>query len=79
MGPERILRLPTVKERTGKSRSSIYLDMEKGSFPTSVKIGLRSVGWTESSINAWIEDRVKQGQHGCEAPNEPNQNCTLGT
>jgi prophage regulatory protein len=79
MTPERILKLPSVKERTGKSRSSIYLDMANGSFPSSVKIGQRSVGWTESSINAWIEDRVKQGQHGCEVPNEYNRNCTIST
>ncbi len=70
MVSERILRLPTVKQKTGKSRSSIYFDMANGSFPLSVKIGQRSVGWTESSINTWIEQRVKQGQKEWGTPNE---------
>lgn len=30
---ERLLRLPSVKSRTGKSRSSIYFDMSEGTFP----------------------------------------------
>jgi len=59
---EKVLRLPAVQEKTGKSRSSIYLAIANGAFPNPIKLGQRSVGWTESSINAWIEQRVKQSQ-----------------
>lgn len=59
--PDVILRLPEVKRRTGKSRSSIYLDISKGIFPQSITIGSRSVGWLESDIQQWIDMRKKGG------------------
>lgn len=34
-----ILRLPTVKARTGLSRSTIYLHVADGSFPRPVSLG----------------------------------------
>lgn len=42
---KKFLRLPAVKEKTGKSRSSLYLMMYKGEFPRPrpIKLGERSV------------------------------------
>ena len=54
----RILRLPTVKARTGLSRSTIYSRISDGNFVRPVKIGPRSVGWLESEIEAWIQSQV---------------------
>jgi len=54
-----ILRLPEVKNRTGLSRSTIYLRLNNGSFPRPIKLGERSVGWLESDINDWITGRVQ--------------------
>ncbi|HEY4011369.1 MAG TPA: AlpA family transcriptional regulator [Acidobacteriaceae bacterium] len=51
---EFILRLTGVKERTGLSRSSIYLKINQKTFPKPVALGARAVGWRESDINAWI-------------------------
>lgn len=56
---EAILRLPTVKSRTGLSRSSIYAKVRTGEFPKPVAIGMRSVGWMESEIQQWITDCIK--------------------
>lgn len=54
----KILRLREVKEMTGLSRSTIYLEISKGKFPRQVKLtGARSVGWHESAIIQWIESR----------------------
>lgn len=36
-----ILRLPAVKARTGLSRSTIYLRISEGSFPSPVSLGGR--------------------------------------
>lgn len=55
----RILRLPEVKKLTGLSRSSIYAYIQKGLFPQCVNLGARSVGWLETEIIAWIENRVR--------------------
>lgn len=53
----RILRRPEVEARTGLKRSSLYQMMADGEFPPSVKLGKRAVGWTDSSISAWLESR----------------------
>jgi prophage regulatory protein len=58
----RVLRLKAVQGRTGLSRSSIYLKMSNNTFPTSIKLGLRGVGWLEDEVNAWIKDRVQQSR-----------------
>lgn len=54
---KRILRLPEVMTRTGLSRSTIYAYMGVKSFPKSIALGVRSVGWLESDIDAWIEQK----------------------
>ncbi|MEG3145676.1 AlpA family phage regulatory protein [Sphingomonas sp. RT2P30] len=54
--PDRILRLKTVLDRTGLSRSTLYRKMEAGTFPDRVKIAARCAGWRESAVNAWIRD-----------------------
>ena len=55
----KILRLPEVKERTGLSRSTIYLRMSKGNFPTAISLGDRAIGWLETEINDWISSHIK--------------------
>jgi prophage regulatory protein len=57
-----VLRLPVVQHRTGRSRTSIYNDIKAGTFPSPIKLGARSVGWVESTINQWIEERATASQ-----------------
>lgn len=57
---ERFLRLADVMERTGLSRSFIYLSISQGTFPPNVNLGPRCVGWLESEIDAWMQDRIGQ-------------------
>lgn len=54
-----ILRLPAVIERTGLSRSTIYLRVSQGSFPKPVSLGERAVGWLESEIQTWLQCRIE--------------------
>ena len=53
-----ILRLPKVKVRTGLSRSTIYLRISEGTFPSPIRLGSRAVGWLESEIDNWLEERI---------------------
>lgn len=53
-----ILRLPTVKARTGLSRSTLYLRIAEGRFPAPVSLGGRAVGWLDTEIDAWLAERV---------------------
>lgn len=55
---KKIIRLPEVKIKTGLSRSSIYLRISKGIFPASISLGDRAVGWLESDIEQWLDERI---------------------
>ena len=57
-----ILRLPAVKERTGLSRSTIYLRMTNKEFPLPISLGGRSVGWLEQDIDEWIVTRIEESR-----------------
>jgi len=54
--PDRILRLDTVLDRTGLSRSTLYRKIQTGSFPRQVKIAARCAGWRESAVNVWLRN-----------------------
>jgi len=58
----KILRLPVIKELTGLSRSSIYLRISKGEFPSSISLGGRAVGWLESDIESWLDEKISSSQ-----------------
>lgn len=55
---DRIIRLRTVLECTGLSRSTVYRKITEGTFPPQIKLGVHGAGWHESAINAWIADPV---------------------
>ena len=58
----RILRLPTVKARTGLSRSTIYLRISKGHFPRPVSLGGRAVGWIEAEVHDWLMSKIEESR-----------------
>ncbi|WP_236621620.1 helix-turn-helix transcriptional regulator [Asticcacaulis benevestitus] len=53
---DRIIRLKTVLDRTGLSRSTLYRKITEGTFPSQLKISVHGAGWRESSVNQWIAD-----------------------
>ena len=57
-----ICRLPEVMARTGLSRSTIYNLVSKGKFPSQINLGPRAVGWVESEIVDWIEERIDESR-----------------
>jgi len=61
---QNILRLPAVKARTGLSRSSIYLRVSEGRFPKPINLGPRAVGWLESEVAEWLEQRIAESRRG---------------
>jgi prophage regulatory protein len=54
----RFLRLRSVLERTGLTRSTAYQLIKANDFPTPVNIGPRAVGWVEDEIDDWIDHRI---------------------
>ena len=59
---ERIIRLRTVLDRTGLSRSTVYRKIADGTFPAQVRISVHGAGWHESAINEWIADPMAYGR-----------------
>lgn len=54
----KIARRKQVESRTGLSRSSIYAAMAAGTFPKPIRLGAQSVGWLESDLNRWLNERI---------------------
>lgn len=54
-----ILRLPAVKQRTGLSRSTLYLRISQGTFPRSIDLGGRAVGWVQAEVEEWIARQIE--------------------
>ena len=61
----KFLKLPEVRNRTGKSRSSIYQGVKDGTFPKQIKIGgPRAVGWIESEIEDYLQACIEASRSG---------------
>jgi prophage regulatory protein len=56
----RILRKPKVLDRVGFSDQQLLNLEARGEFPRRIQTGLRSVGWLEHEIDAWIGERMRQ-------------------
>ena len=56
----KIIRLKTVLNMTGLSRSTIYDYMARGIFPRQISLGENSRGWIEKEVNEWIDIRISE-------------------
>lgn len=54
---ESLLRIASVIERTGLSRSGVYAGMMAGTFPRSLKRASTPL-WIESEVQAWIDQQI---------------------
>jgi len=57
-----LIRLSEVQRRTGYSKAWIYRLISQKRFPASIKLGIRSVAFIESEIDAWIEQRINESR-----------------
>lgn len=66
--PIRIVRIKTVIQMTGLSRSTIYEKINPKSpyheptFPVPISLGASAVGWVEHEVQAWINQRIQDRQ-----------------
>jgi prophage regulatory protein len=54
----KLIRLKSVLSRTGLTRSTLYLMMERNEFPRPLKIAERCVAWPENEIDGWIDSKI---------------------
>lgn len=62
LAQQRIIRRKVVEDKTGLSRSSIYLFISKGKFPAPISLGEKAVGWVESEVDSWVNQRIEQSR-----------------
>jgi prophage regulatory protein len=64
---DRILRIGTVLQKTGLTRSTLYRKIQRGEFPKQIKLSERCAGWRQSAVNAWMRNpmfySVEDEQH----------------
>jgi prophage regulatory protein len=53
-----MLRMPSVKIRSGQSRSTIYLRISQGLWTTPVSLGPRAVGWPDYECDSLTAARI---------------------
>ncbi|MDV1655501.1 helix-turn-helix transcriptional regulator [Citrobacter freundii] len=58
----KFIRLSEVQRRTGYSKAWLYRLMSQKKFPSSVKIGSRSIAFIESEIDEWINQRIAESR-----------------
>jgi len=56
----KFLRLPSVIDKVGLSRSQIYKLIRRGDFPKPVKIGPKISVWIEENLEVWMDAQVPQ-------------------
>lgn len=54
----RVLKLKDVLSKTGLGKTSLYKLVSLSEFPKPISLGLRSVGWLESEVEAWIQEKI---------------------
>lgn len=52
------IRIGSVCDRTGQSRSSVYRGVKNNTFPQPVSIGENSIAWVEDEVDGWVLDRI---------------------
>lgn len=58
----KLLRLPSVENKTGLKKSSIYKMIQDKEFPSPIKISKRSSAWIAIEVDQWIEQRIKKSR-----------------
>lgn len=74
----RILRRKQLEDKTGLSRSGIYAKLKLNpkrpndydpSFPKPISVGAKAVGWVESEVDAWLEQKIRNSREVKEGGN----------
>jgi len=57
---KKIFRKPVVLQRVPVSGTTIWRMVRDGEFPAPLRLSKNTVGWLESDIEAWIEQRASR-------------------
>ncbi|GAB2458631.1 AlpA family transcriptional regulator [Comamonas humi] len=54
----RVLKLKEVLGKTSLGKTTLYALLKQSQFPKPISLGLRAVGWIESEVDAWIQEKI---------------------
>lgn len=54
----RVLKIKEVLLKTSLGKTAIYALIKTSNFPKPISLGVRSVGWIEGEIDAWILEKI---------------------
>jgi len=58
--PSRIVRMKVLLQRLGVGRATVYRWLSQDTtFPKPVPIGPNTIGWVESELDAWLQNRIR--------------------
>lgn len=63
-----IIRRKQVEQRVALSRTTIYDMVRNGTFPKPIALGAGSVGWVESEVTDWLNERISKRDKGPSRP-----------
>ena len=55
-----ILRIRDVIAQTGLKRRTVYNLVSRGDFPRPIQLTSRAVGWLDTDVSNWLNDRVEE-------------------
>lgn len=64
-GDIRFIKLKEVIAICGKSRSSVYDAIKRGTFPRPVKLKGRSTAWIKSEVEQWAVQCIRASRQDC--------------
>jgi prophage regulatory protein len=53
-----LLRRKQVEAQTGLARSTLYSLIQKGDFPSPIRLTAKAVAWTSEDVQQWIASRI---------------------
>jgi prophage regulatory protein len=56
----RILKKPEVLKLVPISNGYLYELIRKGQFPKPISLGSRAVGWVDTEVQEWVENKITQ-------------------
>jgi len=54
---DRVIRVKELLKVLGIHRQTLYLWMKSGNFPRPIKLAPKCIGWRESTVEKWLQDR----------------------
>ena len=55
-----MIRMNELSKRLSVSKSTLYLWIKKGLFPSPIKVGENTVVWSEEQIQDWLFNKSKE-------------------